>query len=251
MTGVLPIALDRATRVVQVLLHAGKEYVCLMYVHKNIDEQEIIKSFEKFSGEIKQLPPVRSAVKREERKRKVYYVNVMEIDGQDILFRIGCQAGTYVRKYCHDLGKVLGCGAHMVQLVRTKVGPFTDNDIYTLYDLKDAYEFYKEGDESEIKKIVLPFEKAVDHLGKIWVFDGAVDPLCHGSPLYVPGVVVMHDTIQKEDSVAIFTLKDELICIGTAAMSTDEILKNEKGIVVTNTKVFMNRGTYTTKTARK
>ena len=62
VTGVLPIALDKATRIVQVLLPAGKEYVCLMHLHNGVDEDRIKKAFERFSGEIKQMPPVRSAV---------------------------------------------------------------------------------------------------------------------------------------------------------------------------------------------
>ena len=107
MTGCLPIALEKATRIVQTLLPAGKEYVALMHLHKKISEIEVKKAFEKFSGEITQLPPIRSAVKRQERKRKIYYIEILEIDNQDILFKIGCQAGTYVRKYVHDLAKYL------------------------------------------------------------------------------------------------------------------------------------------------
>ena len=244
VTGVLPIALDKATRIVQVLLPAGKEYVCLMHLHNGVDEDRIKKAFERFSGEIKQMPPVRSAVKRQERKRNVYYVDVMEIEGNDVLFRIGCQAGTYIRKFVHDLGKYLECGAHMVQLIRTKAGPFNDQKMYTLHDLKDAYEFYKKGNEEEIKKIILPFEKATEHLGKIWVFDGAVDPLCHGSDLYLPGISRLNDNIMKGDLVAIFTLKNELICIGKTEIGYEEMLKNERGIAVKSGKVFMDRGKY-------
>ena len=244
VTGVLPIALDKATRIVQVLLSAGKEYVCLMHLHRVVDEKKIKEAFEKFSGEIKQLPPVRSAVKRQERKRNVYYIETMEINEKDVLFRIGCQAGTYIRKFVHDLGKYLGCGAHMVQLVRTKAGPFNDKNMYTLHDLKDAYEFYKNGNEEEIRKIILPFEKATEHLGKIWIFDGAVDPLCHGSDLYLPGIAKLNDKIMKGDLVAVFTLKNELVCIGKAEIESEEMMKNEKGTTVKSGKVFMDRGKY-------
>ena len=255
MTGVLPIALDRATRIVQVLLNSGKEYVCLMHLHKELEEEKIKEAFQKFSGEITQLPPIRSAVKRQERKRNVYYVDILEIEGKDILFRIGCQAGLYVRKYVHDLSKFLCCGCHMQQLVRSKAGPFNDKSMYTLHDLKDAYEFYKEenllekasGKEEEIRKIILPFENAADHLGKIWVLDGAVDPLCHGADLYVAGVVKFEESIKKGDLIAIFTLKNELICIGSAEMDSEELLKNEKGTAVKTTKVFMERGSYSKK----
>lgn len=244
VTGVLPIALDKATRVVQVLLTAGKEYVCLMHLHHEVDESTITKTFTKFSGEITQLPPVRSAVKRQERKRRIYYIDFLEIEGKDVLFRIGCQAGTYIRKFVHDFGKTLGCGAHMVQLIRTRAGPFSDKEMVTLHDVKDAYEFWKEGKEEQFRNVVLPFERAVDHLDKIWVMDGAVNPLCHGSPLYAPGIVQFTNSIHKQDLVALFTLKQELIGVGIACMDSDEILKAERGIAVDHTKIFMERGKY-------
>lgn len=243
VTGVLPIALENATRIVQVLLSAGKEYVCLMHLHKSVDEDKIRKGFEKFSGKIKQMPPVRSAVKRQERERTVYYVEIMELDKQDVLFRIGCQAGTYIRKFVHDLGQHLGVGAHMVQLVRTKAGPFSDKDMHSLIDLKDAFEFFKEGKDG-IRKVVLPYEKATDHLGKIWVMDSTIDPLCHGADLYLAGIVKFNSHIEVGDLVAIFSLKDELICIGRAEKNSDEMVKNDKGTAVKTTKVFMDRGIY-------
>ena len=135
----------------------------------------------------------------------------------------------------------------MQQLIRTKAGPFTDKEMFTLHDLKDAYELYKEGNEKEIKKIIKPFEIAVNHLGKIWITDSAVNPLCHGADLYVPGVSKITTGIQKDDVVAVFTLKNELVCIGNAMLDSDSLLKEEKGTAVKTTKVFMERGVYKVK----
>ncbi len=247
VTGVLPLALDKATRVVQVLLPAGKEYVCLMHLHNVVSLEQIEKAFIHFSGEITQLPPIRSAVKRQLRKRNVYYIELLESEGKDVLFRIGCQAGTYIRKFVHDLGVYLECGAHMVQLVRTKAGPFTDKQMWTLHDIKDAFEFYKEGNEESLRKIILPFERAADHLGKIWVSDGAVDALCHGSDLYAVGVVKYTEPLEQDELVALFTLKNELICIGNMAMDSATLKGAENGVAVKTTKVFMERGIYKNK----
>ena len=244
VVGVLPIALDKATRIVQVLLPAGKEYVCLMHLHKEVEEEKVKKAFENFVGEIKQIPPIRSAVKRQERKRNIYYIDLMEIDKKDVLFRIGCQAGTYIRKFVSDFGKTLGIGAHMHQLVRTKAGPFTDKEMFNLHDLKDAYAFWQEGDDKEIRKVILPFEAAVNHLPKIWVVDGAVDPLCHGADLYLAGISKLESNIEINDLVAIMTLKDELVCIGNSQLNSKDIVKTEKGTAVKTTKVFMERGKY-------
>ena len=145
VTGVLPIGIDYATRAIQLLLGADKEYVCLMHLHEKISEAKIRNILKEFQGKIFQTPPLKSAVKREMRVRNIYYVNILEIDGQDVLFKIGCEGGTYIRKYCHDIGEALGIGAHMAELRRTKSGPFTEDEtLTTLQDLTDAYHIWKE-----------------------------------------------------------------------------------------------------------
>jgi tRNA pseudouridine(55) synthase len=100
VTGILAVALGDATRIVQALLPAGKEYICLMHLHKEIDEYDIRKVCAEFVGKIRQLPPIKSAVKREWRYRKIYYLKIHDVIDQDVLFLVGCQAGTYIRKLC-------------------------------------------------------------------------------------------------------------------------------------------------------
>jgi len=180
VTGVLPVAVGRATRVVQHLLTSGKEYVAIMHLHKEVDRGTIEKTLQKFTGEIDQLPPIKSAVKRQIRKRKIYYIEIIEIKDKDVLMRIGCQAGTYIRKLLHDIGKDLKVGAHMAELIRTKAAGFTDEELWSLQDLRDAFHFYtKEGNEKYIRKVMLPIERGVDHLKKIWVIDSSVNCNCH------------------------------------------------------------------------
>jgi len=244
VTGVLPIALEKARRIVQALLSAGKEYVCLMHIHKEVDEKKIRNVFEEFLGKIEQIPPVRSAVKRRKRERQIYYLEILEIEGRDVLFKMGCQAGTYVRKLCDDIGKKLGTGAHMAELIRTKAGPFKAEEWHTLHDIKDAYEFYKEGNEKELKSIILPIEKAVEHLPKIWIFDNAVDTVCHGADLKLPGISKLHSGINEGEMVAVMTLKDELVCLGESSKDSESMIKEQKGLAVKTKKVFMDRGTY-------
>jgi H/ACA ribonucleoprotein complex subunit 4 len=238
VTGVLPVALGRCTKIVQALLNAGKEYVCLMKLHDDFDEEKIRDKFKEFTGKIEQLPPVKSAVKRVMREREVYYLEIMEVDGRNVLFTIGCQAGTYIRKICHDFGKSLDSGAHMQELIRTKAGPFSDKDWVSLHDLKDAFE------EKELKKVILPVERAVEHLPKIWIKDNAVDTVCHGAQLSLPAVVKFHGDIDINDMVAIMSLKEELVCLAKAKMNSMNMERQNKGIVAGNTKVFMERGIY-------
>ncbi len=245
VTGVLPIALGRATRIVQALLNAGKEYVAIMHLHNEASEDRIREICSSFVGKIRQLPPIKSSVKRQYRYRKVYYLNIIEIQGRDVLFRVGTQAGTYIRKLIHDIGVKLGTGAHMQELRRTKAGPFGESSAVSLQDLSDAYYFYKEEqNEKYIKSIIQPVEAAVAHLPKVYVFDTTVDAICHGAALAVPGISKLETEIQKDDSVAIMTLKGELVAIGTALMTTNEVIKNNKGIAVKTKKVFMQPGRY-------
>jgi len=244
VTGVLPIALGRGTKVLQCLLKAGKEYVCLMHLHKEINQSKIHNFVKDFVGEIEQIPPIKSAVKRIKRKRNVYYFEILEIKGKDVLFRIGCEAGTYIRKIVHDFGLKIGCGAHMVELVRTKAGPFCVDGSFSLHDLKDNYEYFKDGDDADLKGIILPIEFAVTHLKKIWINDNAVDTLAHGADLSIPGVVKLDSDIIEKDVVAVMSLKDELVCIGDAKLSSEKVIKEEKGVCVVSNKVFMERGIY-------
>lgn len=246
VTGVLPLTLGRGTKIVQALLHAGKEYVCVMHIHKPVEEERLQEVIQKYIGKIKQLPPIKSAIKRQWRYRKIYYLDILEIVGQDVLFKVGCQAGTYIRKLCSDIGNDLGCGAHMAELVRTKAGPFmfTDN-LVTLQDCEDALHYYHDKQsETFIRSIVQPIEVAVNHLPKVWVFDQVVDNLCHGSDLKVPGISKVESEIQVDEMVAVMTLKNELIALGDAKMISKDIITKEKGLVVKVNKVIMEPGVY-------
>jgi H/ACA ribonucleoprotein complex subunit 4 len=246
VTGVLPVALEDATKMVRAILGAGKEYVCLMKVHSDVPEDRVRVVLGEFQGKIYQKPPVRSSVKRVVRVRKIYHMDLLEIDGRNVLFRIGCQAGTYIRKICHDIGKVLGCGAHMHELRRTRAGPFTENeDCVTLHDVAYLYSKWQEtGDENLLRRFILPVEKTLELLPKIYIRDSAVDAVCHGAYLTAPGVTSLETGIDSGGKVAIFTLKDEAVAMSSATANTEDILKMKRGIVAKNDRVLMPRGTY-------
>lgn len=246
MTGVLPVALEEATKVIQALLKAGKEYVGVMKLHGDISEEHIREVFGEFQGRIYQKPPLRASVKRTLRIRTIYYIEVLEVEGRSVLFRVGCEAGTYIRKLVHDIGKALGCGAHMHELRRTRAGPFTeDENITTLHDILYLYNKWREsGDIKMLRKFILPMEKALEFLPKIYIRDSAVDAICHGAHLTAPGITHVETGINPSDMVAIFTLKGEAVALGKAVASTEEILKATHGIMVKTERVLMPRGTY-------
>ena len=246
VTGILPVALGRGTRVVQSLLVAGKEYVCLMRLHKDIAKADVLKVLEQFTGKIKQLPPVKSAVKRQWRYRNIYYNEFLDMEGRDVLFKVGCQAGTYIRKLCTDMGASLGCGAHMQELRRTKAGPFfEDATLVTLHDLADAMAFYKDDhDESYLRKAIQPLESAVRHLPKVYVLDTTVESISQGATLKVKGIASVEANIQVGEMVAIMTLKGELVAVGEAFMISKDMAKKDHGVAVKSSQVFMQPGVY-------
>jgi len=211
-----------------------------MHLHQEVAEETIREAIQKFIGKIRQRPPVKSAVKRVERTREIYEFEIIEIKGKDVLFRVKCQAGTYIRVLCHKIGEELGIGAHMAELRRTKAGPFTEQDhLVTLNDLQDAYHFHKEENNSKLLlHCIQPIENALKHLSKCWLLDTTLQSVSHGRDIAIPGISKL-ENFRKGEIVAVMTLKEELVAIGEATMSAVEINTKQKGIAVKVKKVFM------------
>jgi H/ACA ribonucleoprotein complex subunit 4 len=217
-----------------------------MTLHGDVTEEKLGEICNDFEGAIYQRPPLRSSVKRTWRIRTIYYLHVLEKDGRNVLMRVGCQAGTYIRKLCYDIGEAIGCGAHMKELRRTRTGSFREDEtMIKLQDLVDAVHFWKErGDQDYLRKAVQPMEKAADHLPKLVVRDSAVDALCHGAQLAAPGVIEAHSGIKQNALVGIYTLKGEIVALGRSQLDTDGIMKADKGIVAAIERVIMEPGIY-------
>lgn len=245
VTGVLPVGINGGTKVLYALLNAGKEYVGVMHLHGDVEGEKVRAIAREFVGPIYQRPPVKSAVKRRLRIRTVYWLEILEVDGRNVLFRAGTEAGTYIRKLCHDIGLALGVGAHMVELRRTRVGAFHEKDAVTMQELVDAYHFWKEdGYEGEIRRVLLPVEKAVEHLPKIVVRDSAVAAIVYGADLAVPGILEIQADIKRGDLVALMTKKGELIALAHALMDAEEMATADKGIAADTFRVIMEKGIY-------
>jgi len=246
VTGILPVTLEDATKVVQALLLSGKEYVCVMRLHHEASESKIKTLFDEFTGTIFQLPPVRASVKRQLRTRKIYYLNLLETNNKNVLFQVGCEAGTYIRKLCYDIGEALGVGAHMQELRRTRAGPFSENsNLVTLHDIAYYMEQWKQTkDPTVLGKFIQPMEKALDSLPKMVIRDTAVDAICHGANLAAPGVLAIDSNIKPKETVAVFTQKAEAVALATALNTTEEIMELNRGIVAKTTRVVMPRGLY-------
>ena len=245
VSGVLPITLGRSTRIISFIMKSGKEYVGLMETHCDVGDAQLSNTAKEFTGPIYQLPPVRSAVKRALRIRNIYSIQILERKGKFVLIRVDCEAGTYIRKLFHDMGEVIGCGAHMRELRRVRAGPFKEESSLTLHDLLDAITHWKDsGDESLLRKVVCPIEESLWQFPKVVIRDSAVDALCHGASLASPGVLTVDEGIREGDLVCLMTLKGELVSFARAAMSSESILKSDHGIAAKTSRTVMPPGTY-------
>lgn len=217
-----------------------------MRLHSEVPEDKVTKVLDEFQGPLYQRPPVRSSVKRQLRTRTIYYIDFFEMDERNVLFKVGCEAGTYIRKLCYDVGEVLGCGAHMQELRRTRVGPFVeDKSLVTFHDLSYLFSQWQETkDEGMLRKFVYPMEKALELMPKINVRDSAVDALCHGAHLTAPGVLSLDAGIKIGDTVAVFTQKGEAVTMSKAFVSSEKMLKMDHGFVTKTQRVLMPRGMY-------
>jgi len=246
VTGVLPITLEEATKIVQALLLSGKEYVCVMRLHREAPESRIKSLLEEFTGVIYQRPPVRASVKRRLRTRKIYYLNLLETKNKNVLFQVGCEAGTYIRKLCYDIGEALGVGAHMQELRRTRAGPFTEeSNLVTLHDVAYYHALWQQNkDEAALRRFIQPMEKVLESLPRIVIRDSAVDAICHGANLAAPGVLAIDSEIKPKDTVAVMTQKGEAVALAQALVTTEETLKLNRGLIAKTARVLMPRGVY-------
>lgn len=227
-TGVLPVGLNRGTRIQKVLSQSDKEYVFEAELSQDRAEEDVREVLESFLGVNEQLPPEKSAVKREERKREIYELELIEKKGRRVLGRVKCESGFYVRTLIEQLGDELDVAANMEELRRTQQGFYTEKDVYKIQDVVDAYHFWREEDDEELlREIVHPIEDAVQDMRKVVVKDSAVNSVANGSKLGANGISKLQDGISEGEEIAVMTLKGELICIATALMSSEDMFDSD------------------------
>lgn len=244
-TGVLPVGMNRGTRINKALAKADKKYVFEAKLEDKIDSEKIKQALTKFQGVNKQVPPKKSAVKREEREREVYDIQLLETKENMVLGKVHCESGFYVRTLIEQLANKLGTKGEMTELRRTKQGKLTEDQSSTLQDIVDAYHYYKDDQNPEpLKEILQPIEKAVQHLPKIVIKDSAVNAVANGADLGVNGISKLEDGIKPQNTVAITTLKGELVALATAEMNTQKMYEGVEGTAATLQNVYMDPETY-------
>ncbi|MGC8601330.1 MAG: RNA-guided pseudouridylation complex pseudouridine synthase subunit Cbf5 [Thermoprotei archaeon] len=242
MSGVLPLALEKATRALKPLIDSDKEYVCLMRLHDDVDEREIREVLGQFQGEIYQRPPLRSSVKRVRRIRKIYKIEVLEIEERDVLLRARVDPGTYMRKLCVDVGYALGVEAHMEELRRTKSGIFDEKTSFDLYDVYEAAYELKKGNEEPARRVVRPIEEALKEFPQVIISDAAVDPVCRGMKLRGEEILMIDKRIQEGTQVVVATRRGEAVALAISRFPYGELASNREPLQIK--RVIMDAGTY-------
>ena len=210
--GVLPVALGKATRLVDMITDKEKTYEAVMRLgvvtdtqdmsgtvlsqtaELHVTEEELRAVIESFVGDYMQVPPMYSALKvngkklyelaregktveRKPRPVHFYEIEILEIDLPLVHFRVTCSKGTYIRTLCHDIGEKLGCGAAMETLLRTKVGRFTLDDAITLAQTEEAVK------NGVIESKVLGIEEILAEYPRVCCTKEGDRLLANGNPL--------------------------------------------------------------------
>lgn len=230
VTGVLPVGLEKATRLADFLHEQGKEYVTLMLLHKAVDRMRVEDVMKEFTGEIFQFPPLRSAVARNLRKRMIYSLKLMEMNERHVLFNADVESGVYIRTLCRDMGDALLVGGNMVELRRTRSGPLDESNLSTLHKLKDAYTLYKDGDEKLLSSMLIDPEQVTKDYPRIILKESAIDAMAHGASIFRKGII---EDMGEGKTLRIMSPRGELLGMGT-----------REGEVVKPSVVLIDRGVY-------
>ena len=245
VSGVLPLGLGEGTKALGVLLLGPKEYHALGRLHSLPPKEKLEQTLDLFRGEIFQKPPQRSAVVRQTRTRTIYELELLEQKERLILLRVLCEAGTYIRKLYYDMGEILGPGGSMIELRRSRVHQFSEDNLVTMHQLADGFATWKEtGDTSKLTQMILPIEHALSEIKSVVIRDSAIDSLCHGAQLAIPGILEISPGLNQGDLVGIYSQKGEIVALAESLLSENEIKDNTKGYAFQTKRIIMKPNTY-------
>ena len=216
-TGVLPLCINEGTKLVPFFMQCEKEYIATLRLGIETDTQdregtvirqtdvmpgdhaEIGRVFSQFQGAVLQTPPMYSALKhhgvplyriarrgedvpRQPRSITIYRIAVLSFDLPFITFSVQCSSGTYIRTLCADIGAVLQCGAHLVELKRVRNGAFHINRALPLEELR------AEARNGSLGKHLIPLNEALPELPDMVVDQQLGNKVSHGMPCTVSDI---------------------------------------------------------------
>ena len=257
-SGVLPICIGKATKVSELILNKDKGYICELTLgittdtydssgeilekceDFNVSLEELEKAFDSQRGEIKQLPPMYSALKingkrmcdlvrsgrSDEIELKYRDVNIKKLEilsykDNKVMFYVKCSKGTYVRSICYDVGQALGCGGHMSFLLRTESGKFNLDNSITLEEL----EVFKENET--LDNYLYDIDYVLSNLGLIDINPLAVKSFVNGAIVYPKGFIKKE--FKASDKLVRVYTKGEFLGVGKLIKVDDTLcLKSDK-----------------------
>ena len=182
---------------------------------------------------------------RQTRTRTIYELELLEQKERLVLLRVLCEAGTYIRKLYYDMGELLGPGGSMIELRRSRVHQFNEENLVTMHELADAYATWKENkDDSKLLKIIRPVEETLSEIKSVVIRDSAIDSMCHGAQLAIPGILQISPYLQKGDLVGIYSQKGEIVALAESLLSEEEIKDQSKGYAFQTKRIIMKPKTY-------
>ncbi|XP_026490719.1 H/ACA ribonucleoprotein complex subunit 4 [Vanessa tameamea] len=249
VTGCLIVCIDRATRLVKSQQNAGKEYVAVFNLHSAVESlKKVTQGLEKLRGALFQRPPLISAVKRQLRVRTVYDSKLLDYDHERNIgvFWVSCEAGSYIRTMCVHLGLMLGVGGQMIELRRVRSGIQGEKEgMVSMHDILDAqwaYENHK--DETYLRRVIKPLEGLLVAHKRIFIKDSAVNAVCYGAKVLLPGILRYEDGIEVDQEIVIVTTKGEAVALAIALMTTSTMASCDHGVAAKLKRVIMERDTY-------
>lgn len=250
-TGVLPLCIGRATRIAQFLTQANKEYLITMRLgittdtldadgkvlfqadHTAVDPDELRDVLQRFVGEIQQIPPLFSAkkhrgerlyrlarrgetVERQPVAVRIHELTLLEIDLPFVRFRVSCSKGTYARTLCDDIGRVLGCGAHLYALSRVRSGRFSIEDALTLQQLEQIVS------DGRIRDVLIPIGEALGHLPVVRVHPESSRGVVQGSEMPASTLLSFPVEVEKGDLVRVLGYRRQLLSLAETTVDGRE-----------------------------
>lgn len=216
-TGVLPLCFGEATKFSQYLLDADKGYETVAQLgvttttgdaegevlerrDVTVGRDELEAALGRFRGEIQQVPPMYSALKkdgqplyklaragevveREARSVTIARLELLAFDSTKATLSVSCSKGTYIRTLVEDLGQVLGCGGHVAELRRTQAGPFNLSQAISLEELEKAR---AEGGNEALDRFLLPSDSGLEHWPLVQLSEHSAYYWLHGQPVRAP-----------------------------------------------------------------
>lgn len=238
VSGVLPVALGRATKLLRYIAGREKTYVGIMKFRKIMPRAMVLELFRRFTGELTQTPPKISAVRKVPRKRTVYSLNLLELEGRLALFETRVDAGTYIRTLCDDMGKICG-GARMMELRRTAVGRIGEKEAHTMTELVDAVWFAKRKGDSRMLEAMLKAPESFIGLPKAFIKGSALGSVLSGAQVMVPALEKIGD-VKKGERIAIYC-GDAFVGVGIMAIDAQELQKRKSGLAIRLERIHMNQ----------